>query len=307
VLSVVGIVLLLAVVRLLRGLSDVHVCARTGRLDRLRRLLAENPELVRAQTDEGETPVHQAAKYGQLETLRFLLEQGGDVNARSKQGVTALHFAAGFGELETVKLLLEKGAEADPKEETGITPIMAAQAQSHQEIVELLKNAGANAEAAPPIANFGGGHLMAPIADGDPLMALAVKKARATLPTLRELFREHPNDAMVKFAFLADSGQTEHLWAELISLGSGEFKARVKTLPMTHAGKFQKLQERPLDDLEDWQVELPDGRIRGGYGFQVVFHRTRERVGQLPKEMAAHEGRFVDHDVSALIREAQLN
>jgi uncharacterized protein YegJ (DUF2314 family) len=305
VLSIFGVVFLFAVVRLLRALGNVHACARTGRVDRLRQLLAKDPDLINAQTDEGETPVHQAAKYGQLETLRFLLERGGAVNAKSKQGVTPLHLAAGFGELKTVKFLLEKGAEVDPKEETGMTPIMAAQAQNHQEIVEVLKKSGANADAIPPIADFGGGHLMAPIANDDPLMVLANKKARETLPTLRDLFKEHPHDTMVKFPFVTDSGQTEHLWAELIALRSDAFKARVKTLPVTHAGKFQKIQERPLDDLEDWQVELRDGRIRGGYGFQVVFYRTKEKLGQLPPAAAAHEGRFVDHDISALLREAE--
>ena len=304
VLAIAGAVVLLAVVRVLLSLGDVHACARTGRVDRLRRLLEKNPELVKAQTSEGETPVHQAAKYGELEALRFLLAHGGDVQAKSKQGVTPLHLAAAFGELETVKVLLDSGAEVDPKEETGMTPIMAAQAQNHPEIVELLKQAGADADAVPAMADFGGGHFMTPIAPDDPLMSLATKKAREALPALRELFQERPRDTMVKLAFVTDAGETEHLWGELLVLDGDSFKALVKTPPVTHQGKFQNVQERPLRDLEDWQVELRDGRIRGGFGFQVLFHRTKEKLGQLPSEMAAHERRFIDHDLAALLREA---
>jgi hypothetical protein len=275
VVAIVGVVVLLVVVRYVVALGSVHACARTGRVDRLRRLLEKNPELIKAQNGDGETPVHQAAKYGELEALRFLLARGGDVRAKSKQGVTPLHLAAAFGE-----------------------------AQNHLEVVEVLKSAGANPDAMPAFADFGGGHFLAPIASDDPLMRLATKKARDALPTLRELFKEHPRDTMVKLAFVTDAGETEHLSAELIALDGDRFKARIKTPPVTHTGKLAKVQERSLNDLEDWQVELRDGRIRGGYGFQVVFHRIKEKLGQLPPELAPQEARFIDHDVSALLREA---
>lgn len=303
-LVIAGGVLLFVVVRFLRANRSVHACARTGRVARLRELLVEEPALIQARNPEGETPMHQAAKYGELEALRFLIAQGGDVNASANQGVTPLHLAAGFGELETVKLLLEQGAEVDPKEAHGMTPIMAAQAQDHRAVIEVLRSAGANAEAVPPLADLGGEHFLAAIADDDPLMRLATTKARAALPLLRALFEEHPRDAMVKFAFASDSGQTEHLWADLIELGGDTFKARVKTLPVTHRGPFQRTQARSVIEIEDWQVELRDGQIRGGFGFQVVFHRTQERSGQLPSDAAAHAGRFVDHDIATLLHEA---
>ena len=51
----------------------------------------------------------------------------------------------------------------------------------------------------------------------------------------------------------------------------------------------------PLQELEDWTVELRDGTIRGGFGYRVVFQRTRERLGRLPDDLARHESRYVDH------------
>jgi uncharacterized protein YegJ (DUF2314 family) len=64
-------------------------------------------------------------------------------------------------------------------------------------------------------------------------------------------------------------------------------------------------RQHPVSDIEDWQVQLRDGRIRGGFGYQVMFYRTKEKLGQLPRELAAHQERFVDHDIEALLGESR--
>lgn len=294
VLFIVVSAVVMVVVKLLEARRDVHACARTGAVKRLRALLKKDPALIRALTAEGETPVHQAAKYDQIEALRFLIAQGGEVNARSKRGVTPLHLAAAFGELEAVKLLLEKGAEVDPKEETGMTPIMAAQAGGHPAVVEALRQAGADAEAVPPVMDMGGGHFWMPVANDDPLLLLATQKARESLPTLRQLFKQFPRDSMVKFAFRSGDGPDEHLWGVLLELTEATFKARVVTPPVAGSAKVQDVRQGAVSQIEDWQVELADGRIRGGFSTLVAFSRTKEQLGRLPEEMAKHEARFID-------------
>lgn len=132
----------------------------------------------------------------------------------------------------------------------------------------------------------------------------ATQNARDELSTLRVLFKELPRDTMVKFAFQADSGGTEHLWGDLLALDEETFEVRVKTPPATHDGKFQKVQRRAVSEIKDWQVEQHDGRIRGGFGYQVLFHRTKKRLGYLPKGLAEHEDRFVDHDLGALMQDS---
>ncbi len=303
VLMTAGIVVVFIIVRIFRRFGDVHACARAGWVGRLRKLLAREPELIKAVNSDGETPVHQAARSNEMEALRFLVQQGGDINARANQGVTPLHLAAAFGGLEAVAYLLENGAEVDAKEETGMTPIMGAQAGNHQAIIEVLEKAGANADAVPPVADFGAGHFVQPISDSDPLMLKATEKARQALPTLRQLFRELPRNTMVKFAFETGSGQTEHLWGDLLELTDQTFKVRVKTPLVTHNGKVERVQQHLVGEIEDWQVEQLDGHIRGGYGFQVFFHRMKEQLGRLPKDIARHQGRFLDHDIAALLRE----
>ena len=45
---------------------------------------------VRVHANEGDTPLHYAAKHGRIETSRLLLTEGADANARNNIGETAL-------------------------------------------------------------------------------------------------------------------------------------------------------------------------------------------------------------------------
>ena len=61
--------------------------------------------------------LHSAAVGGSLEVVRYLVENGEDVNART-EGVasTALHWAARQGNLELLRYLVENGAEVNVKD-----------------------------------------------------------------------------------------------------------------------------------------------------------------------------------------------
>ena len=57
------------------------------------------------------TPLHFAARQGDLESARLLLDSGANVNARTVDGLTALLVATVRGHTTLAKLLLEKGAD----------------------------------------------------------------------------------------------------------------------------------------------------------------------------------------------------
>lgn len=279
--------------------------ARGGRVDRLRAMLAKRPALVRETDERGATPLHLAAGEGDVESMRLLLDHGADVGAGDREGVTPLHFAAAFGGVEAVRLLLERGAQVDAREETGMTPIMGAQAHQRAEVVEVLRQAGATLDEIPPVLVVEPGHVVTHIAADDPLLRLTTRQSQESLPTLRELVRRDRRGATVKFAVTTDRGTSEHLWGEVLELTDAAVRIRVKTPPISHAGAFEKVRLIPLREIEDWQVEQRDGRVRGGFSYQVMFHRTRESLGQLPSGLAEHERRFVDHDLPALLRAAE--
>ena len=85
----------------------------------------------------------QAAKQGDITTVKALLSKGVDVNAKDKDGATALMCAAKEGQTETIEALLAKGADVNAKSEDGVTALILAAMKGYTEIVRLLKQAGA--------------------------------------------------------------------------------------------------------------------------------------------------------------------
>lgn len=82
---------------------------------RVRSLLARHPHLVTASDGRGDQAIHHAARNGDTEVVRQLIQFGADVNAKNTRGHTVLYCAGGHGHQETVKLLLNAGADADAK------------------------------------------------------------------------------------------------------------------------------------------------------------------------------------------------
>lgn len=59
--------------------------------------------------------MHIACHYGQLNMVRFLLEQGANVDAQTASGYTALHQAAQQGHAVVITLLLQSKASPNIK------------------------------------------------------------------------------------------------------------------------------------------------------------------------------------------------
>lgn len=86
------------------------------------------------------TALHEAARNGDIERLKSLLDNGADVNAKDeKNGAAPLHYAAGHGHARAVKLLLDKGAEVNARDNTGSTPLHWAAAGGEVNPTEIRK------------------------------------------------------------------------------------------------------------------------------------------------------------------------
>jgi len=93
----------------------------------------------------------QAARFGRLPVVQWLLDAGAGVKVRfgAPTGVTgeewsAVSFAAQSGSLELVKLLVEHGAELNPEWFT--SPLMPAAENGHLDTVKYLVGKGAQLE-----------------------------------------------------------------------------------------------------------------------------------------------------------------
>lgn len=132
------------------------------------------------------------------------------------------------------------------------------------------------------------------VAENDPILREAEARARRTLPDFLRLLPLHPGRAYVRFAFPPDGGETEHLWARVEGYAGGVFAVRVETPPAAHEGPFEAERAVPRDAVEDWQVEMDDGTIRGGFTLHALFDIWRRERGELPGRWAALEARYVD-------------
>ena len=86
------------------------------------------------------TPLHHAAKLGNLEKARTLLQSGKyDVNMKARDFDTALHWACGNGHIDMVRMLIsEFKADVNIRDSYGDTPLHLAANKGYEDIVLAL-------------------------------------------------------------------------------------------------------------------------------------------------------------------------
>jgi len=100
-----------------------------------------DPEIL---DKNGFTPLMWAAAYGQLETVRQLINLKSSVSTVAPSGENALLLASSAGHCVIVKELLNHGAPLDYRDKDGNTALMYAVYNDHANCVQELLNAGAD-------------------------------------------------------------------------------------------------------------------------------------------------------------------
>jgi ankyrin repeat protein len=121
---------------------EEFIDAAVGDHPKALQLLRANPDLLEAEYLHSETPMHFLAVEGYLEGVRWLLDQGGNVNSKNAFGGTALSEAAQLRNLPMVRLLLSRGADPNVNPTVG-PPLSLAIAKGDIEMATLLLEAGA--------------------------------------------------------------------------------------------------------------------------------------------------------------------
>ena len=95
-----------------------------------------------------DSPIADAARAGDTEAVRSLLQQGADVNGTQIDGTTALHWAVRLDDLETAQLLVSAGADVSAANQSDSTPMQLATINGSAAIIASLLEAGVDPNAA---------------------------------------------------------------------------------------------------------------------------------------------------------------
>jgi CxxC motif-containing protein len=146
-------------------LMNIEAAARLGNLAQVKELLEKGADINGRSVLRRRPPLHRAVFHRQFEIVKFLLDQGADVNI-TRDGNAPLHIAVENGLIEYVKLLLERGADINqqvgkinpyhPGDQE--TPLHIAAQKGYLEIVKILLDKGAFINAQTTIYEAGGGY-----------------------------------------------------------------------------------------------------------------------------------------------------
>ncbi|KAK6173067.1 hypothetical protein SNE40_016598 [Patella caerulea] len=162
--------------------------------------------------------IHIVTKRAIVESLKFIIELGADVNLENKHGDNALHIASKYGLVDCVEYLLQCNIELKDKQNiAGLTPLIKAVFKSEhafrgqfRKTIQLLLDSGADPNICP-VSGITPLHLAASKADEILIQLLLTHGAKVnavcsqgTSPLLKTLLLRHQKSSCVKI--LLDAG-----------------------------------------------------------------------------------------------------
>ena len=95
------------------GETALMTCARTGSADAVRALIARGADVSAREKEQGQTALMWAAAQKHAQVAQVLIEHRAGMSERSKNGLTPLLFAARSGDVETARVLLDAGVNVN--------------------------------------------------------------------------------------------------------------------------------------------------------------------------------------------------
>jgi len=121
--------------------TNIHGAVKIKSLEDVKKYVEQGK--IEDKDGNGFTPLIIAAYYSYTPILKYLLENGANVDATDKIGWTALMYSTSYDSIDDVKLLIDHKASLNIKNNKGHTALYYAENYKYERIVKLLKEKGA--------------------------------------------------------------------------------------------------------------------------------------------------------------------
>jgi ankyrin repeat protein len=115
-----------------------------GDMVAVKKIVKDNPKLLNHHQVVGTLPLATIVKNNDPEQMKWMLNQGANINATDSDGYSLLFFALEFQNTSMLEFLLSNGANPNCPNHESITPLIAAIANGRTKAAELLIKYGAD-------------------------------------------------------------------------------------------------------------------------------------------------------------------
>jgi len=236
-------------------------------------------------------PVIDAARNGDRDGLRVLLQKGANANAAEADGSTALHWASYRDDVESAGLLIRAGAKINTANDLGVTPLWTASQNGSEVMVRRLLDAGANPNAAllagetPVMVAARSGYA----AVVEQLIAMGAnvnaRGARSQTALMWAVAQKHPEVVKVLLAHGADIHARSEVWSQIMAVPPHGYLPYNRSIPaggetaLMFAAREGDLASAKLlvaaganvNDADAWGVSATALAAHSGLGDVVEF------------------------------------
>ncbi|KAH3861103.1 hypothetical protein DPMN_024031, partial [Dreissena polymorpha] len=197
-----------------------HYAARTGNTMILR-LLMDFGINLEARDQDGKTPLHVAAEYGNYTSVEMLVEASrSEINDGDSDGRTPLMIACLSGHLKAARSLLALGADNSIRDENYCTAMILAASKGHSKVMQLLIDDLAEVNVCDKLKNTS----LHMCASGGHVEAVRLLLDRNASPVLLNSYNKSPLDMALDYqqTEVAIVMMQHTKWPEIMSLRDSE-------------------------------------------------------------------------------------
>lgn len=119
------------------GLSTITLACESGNVQQVKFLL-DNGANINQQCNQGKSLLFTTSEFNHIQLVKYLISRGANIKLPDNNGDTPLHVSAHYGYNEIAKLLLSKGADPIQRNYTNSTPLYWALNNSQWDTAIIL-------------------------------------------------------------------------------------------------------------------------------------------------------------------------